>query len=413
MGNESAMTSDRVTWTMDHVDQALGLAELMQRSGRTAKPLHSSWLRTEHYGEVRFAVFVLHDEGYCAVQVEHQPPLGVSKTAYQREVEVDTEFFVPEARVAVAQRKEAVAEHAVPAPAAAYMLSCGSQTMSLDGVASVRGRQPRTWKPVAFFKTREDFLEEAATGGDRIAFALDIDRPLGNVTERPNRTVWHVPVGSDFVRKARPGTRIRSRRLTLRSVTTRCTIFLKRAKHPGIGRVCFAPRLPFPVSVRIGETVRHEPPYDFENLADLVGLEEFDVMIVRRAPEPEGFLDGVGSASISWTVGLDDLPRGECVGSKQFDFMGGTARFVIFPGGNMVADDEDEEVCSVYVQLTGGRGGEWRLAAPGVSNLGVVDPCEATTSFGLENVTRAETLEVFLEDVELVSVHDQESVATQ
>lgn len=401
------MTGDRVTWTMDRVDQALGLAELMQRSGRTANALHSPWLRTEHYGEVRFGVFLLHDKGYCAVQVEHQPPLGVNAT-FQPEMGLDTEFFVPEARVAVAKRKEAVAERAVPSPAAAYMLSCGSQTISLDGVASVRGRQPRTWAPVAFFQTREDFLDEAQRGGGSIDFELDIDHPLGDVTERPTRTVWHVPVGSDFVRRARPGARIRSRRMTIRSVTARCTIFLKRAKHPGVGRVCFAPRLPFPVSVCIGDTVRHEPPYDFDNLADLVGQEAFDVVIIRRAPAPEGFVDGVGSARISWTVGLDPLPRGECVGSKQFDFMGGSARFVIFPGGNMVADDEDEEVCSVYVQLTGGRGGEWKLAAPGITNCGVIDPCEATTSFGLENVTRTETLEVFLEDADLMAP-DQES----
>jgi len=71
-------------------------------------------------------------------------------------------------------------------------------------------------------------------------------------------------------------------------------------------------------------------------------------------------------------------------------------------------DNDEEEVCSVYVQLTGGRGGQWKLEAPGVINHGVIDPCESATSFGLENVTRMETLEVTLELPDLVSVEESE-----
>jgi hypothetical protein len=187
---------------------------------------------------------------------------------------------------------------------------------------------------------------------------------------------------------------------------TQASLILKREKHAGIGRVLFRPAPTVPVVVRIGDVVRRSPPYDFTDLADLVGETEFEVIVSYRPREPQGFLEPLEDGSgITWAVGLDNLGRGEWIWSKLFGFLGGEAHFVCFPGGNEATDtmveEEDGEVtalCSVYVQITGGRGGRWHLECGDTYNGGVIDPCEAATSIGLENVPRSDTLVVILRD---------------
>jgi len=58
--------------------------------------------------------------------------------------------------------------------------------------------------------------------------------------------------------------------------------------------------------------------------------------------------------------------------------------------------DQRSPAVSVYVQITGGRGGRWHLECGDAYNGGVIDPCEAATSIGLENAPRSDTLLVIL-----------------
>jgi hypothetical protein len=187
---------------------------------------------------------------------------------------------------------------------------------------------------------------------------------------------------------------------------TQASLIVKRQKHPDVGRVLFRPPPTVPVVVRIGNVVRRSAPYDFQDLADLIGANNFEVLVSYRPREPEGFLEPLDDGSgVTWAVGLDDLGRGEWIWSKSFGYLGGEANFICFPGGNeatdamMVSEDGDASAfCSVYVQLTGGRGGRWHLECGDTYNGGVIDPCEAATSIGLENVPRSETLVVTLRD---------------
>lgn len=287
--------------------------------------------------------------------------------------------------------------------ALAFELEVGNVCIASEGVG-------REWGPFFPFRSREDLLASASggPGGGALALRLRIDRPLGEVFERRGCSVWAVPVGSSFVRAARPGDRVRSRHMLVGGTATQATLILKREKHAGVGRVVFRPTPTVPVVVRIGDVVRRSAPYDFPDLADLVGEKDFEVLVSYRPREPQGFLEPLGDGSgVTWAVGLDDLGRGEWIWSKPFEYLGGEAHFVCFPGGNESTDVGGEETlvgedagaaefCSVYVQITGGRGGRWHLECGDAYNGGVIDPCEAATSIGLENAPRSDTLLVIL-----------------
>jgi hypothetical protein len=186
-------------------------------------------------------------------------------------------------------------------------------------------------------------------------------------------------------------------------VSTQATLVLKREKHADVARVLFRPAPSVPVVVRIGNVVRRSAPYDFTDLADLVGETDFEVIVSYRPREPQGFLEPLDDGSgITWAVGLDNLGKGDWIWSKPFGYLGGEAHFVCFPGGNEATDTscgedgDTTELCSVYVQINGGRGGRWHMECGDTFNGGVIDPCEAATSIGLENAPKSDTLIVIL-----------------
>lgn len=377
---------DVIEWRLERLKQALGFSELAQRSGSPPRAMESPWFSTRH-GRVRFRVHLVHEGAYGAVEIEHTP---FEPTAKLPNGSPRKWAFVP-------------ADPAAASVAVAFELEVGNVRIGSEGLGN-------EWGPFFPFRSREALLAsgDGGPGGGALALRLRIDHPLGEVFEGRGCSVWAVPVGSSFVRRARPGDRIRSRPLLVGGAATQACLILKREKHPGFGRVLFRPAPTVPVVVRIGDVVRRSAPYDFEDLADLVGETNFEVIVNYRPREQQGFLepleDGYG---IKWVAGLDNLAKGEWIWSKSFEYLGGEAHFVCFPGGNEATQcrgegsqlDDDggaNALCSVYVQITGGRGGRWHLECGDTYNGGVIDPCEAATSIGLENVPRSDTLIVIL-----------------